>query len=297
MIATDREVPFTLIHQQIEDWVAALPQAERTKMIPKLRSKDHFWHAYHELVVGNFLNGLGLKTEYERKFGEQTPDWFAYSNDGSQSFIVEVVTVNAAKESVGFEDRQLNDLTWRLGEIPLDFAVRISCVEKSAIKQLDSRRSQRIAKAVRGWLQAYNALSQPSFSLEGFAFNIVERDRGYATLQLAGPGRPIYAPSKPLREKIEGKLHKYKPLVLSNKMPLVVAVAPGLETHYSSFEMQNILLGGFFVESPLSDGLFAREPLLSAAIFVDGRVILDWTIKRYPNPNATFQLPSNILGG
>lgn len=297
LVATVREAPFSLMNQQIENWVAGLPQAARARMISNLRTKDNFWHSYHELVVGNFLKELGLETEFERQFGEQTPDWFAYSKDGSQSFIVEVFTVNASEDSVGFENRQLSDLMSRLGKLRLDFALKIACLESSAIKQLDSGRSKQIANAVRGWLQNYNTFSEPSLFLDGFAFNVIHRDRGYSALQLAGPARSINAPWQPLREKIEGKIHKYKDLVLSNNIPLIVAVAPGLGTDYSSFEMQNILLGGVFVESPLSHGLFARKPLLSAALFVDGRGTLDWTIKYFPNPNATFQLPANILDG
>src|ERR1039457_4147014 len=83
LIATDRQ--FLPIRQKIESWVADMPEAGREKMTPNLRSNDNFWHACHELVVGNFLKELDLQTEFERKLGEQTPDWFACSKGGSQS--------------------------------------------------------------------------------------------------------------------------------------------------------------------------------------------------------------------
>jgi hypothetical protein len=293
LIATDGE--FSSIRQQIEDWVADLSEAARKKIIPNLRSSDNFWHACHELAVGSFLKELGLQIEFEKQFGEQTPDWFVCSKDGLRPFIVEVFTVNVS-ESTDFENNQLDDLTRRLGEIPLDFAVKISCEDNSAIRQLDSKRSKKIAEAVRVWLQTFNGLSELSFSMNGFTFEIIHRDRGYPTVQYASPTKSIYAAWTPLREKIEGKIHKYKNLVLSNKFPLVVAVAPGLGTNYSNFEMKNILLGGVFVESPSSDGLFAKEPLLSGALFVSRESMAKWKINHYPNSKATFPLPENIFG-
>src|SRR5208283_3936328 len=53
LIATDLQ--FYPLCQQIEKWVAGLPEAGRGKMTPNLRSSDNFWHACHELVVGSFL--------------------------------------------------------------------------------------------------------------------------------------------------------------------------------------------------------------------------------------------------
>jgi hypothetical protein len=292
LIATDRQ--FYPLFQQIEKWVAALPEAGREKMTPNLRSTDNFWHTCHELIVGSFLKELGLQVEFEKQFGKQTPDWFVVSKDGLHSFIVEVFTANVS-ESAEFENIQLDELTRRLGEIPLDFALRISCLENSAVRQLDSNRSKKIAEAVRKWLQANKRLSESSFSLDGFAFEIIQRNRGYATLQYATPAKPIYAAWTPLREKIERKVHKYRNLVLGNKIPLVVAVAPGSGTDYSIFEMKNILLGGVFNESPAKDGLFAREPLLSGGIFIERKGMAQWKIHHYPNPKATFPLPENIF--
>jgi hypothetical protein len=297
LTATDGEFPFHLMREQIESWLAVLPEAERTKMIPNLRCSDGFWHTYHELAIGSFLRELGVQLQFEKQFGEQTPDWFADSKDGSPSFIVEVFTANVPDKTIGFEDRQLDDLTRRLGEIPLDFAVKISRIEDSAIGQLDPHRNKKIAEAVRMWLQTYNEFSKPRFSFEGVAFEIIDRNRGSATLLYMRPPKPIYAEWAPLRLKIEQKIRKYKNLVLSNGIPLIVAVAPGLGTDYSDFEMKNILLGGVFEESPLSHSLFANEPLLSGVLFLSGKGTLRWKVHNYLNPNATFRLPENIFGG
>ena len=292
LIATDRE--FFPICEKVENWIADIPETGQKKIISNLRSSDNFWHTCNELVVGSFLKGHDLQAEFEKQFGEQTPDWFVRSKDGLNPFIVEVFTANVSA-SIDFENNQLDELTRRLAQIPLDFAVKISCGNNSAIRQLDPKRSKNIAEAVRRWLQAYNCLSEPSFSLEGFNFEIIHRDRGYPTLQYASLTQPIYAPWTPLREKIEEKIHKYKNLALSNKIPLLVAVASGSETHYSNFEMKNILMGGVFTESPLSNGLFAKEPLLSGALFVHREGMAKWKVDYYPNPKATFPLPENVF--
>jgi hypothetical protein len=292
LIATDHE--FSSIRQQIENWVASLPETAQIKMVPNLRSTDNFWHTYHELIVGIFLKNLGLQVEFENKFGEQTPDWFVRSKNGSQSLIVEVFTVNIS-ESQSSEEKQLAELTRRLAEIPLDFFIKISCKDNSAIKQLDAKRCKTIAEAVRNWLQTYNWQSEPSFAFDGFVFEMIHRDCGYPTLQYACPVKLINAAWTPLREKIEEKIHKYKNLVTANKIPLVVAVAPGLESDYTDFEMRNVLLGGVFVESPTSDGLFAKEPLLSAALFIKRTGMAEWKIHPYPNLKATLPLPEKFF--
>jgi hypothetical protein len=294
LIATDRQ--FFPIRRKVESWVADMPEAERGKMIPNLRLTDNFWHACHELVVGSFLKGLGLHVEFEKQCGKQTPDWFVSSKDGLHPFIVEVFTVNVP-ESTAVENKNLHDLTRRLAEIPLDFAVKISSVDNSAIQQLNPKRSKNIANSVSVWLQAYNDHSDPSLSLEGFTFTVIGRRRGYQTLQYGGPAKPIYVAWEPLRKKIEEKIHKYKTLARSNRIPLLVAVARGSETDYSNFEMKGILLGGVSAESPSTDALFAEEPLLSGAIFVTREGMAKWKVDHYPNPKATFPLPGNVLGG
>lgn len=293
LIATDNG--FSSIRQQIENWVAGLPEAARAKMIPNLLSSDNFWHTYHELVIGAFLKGLGLEADFEKQFGQQTPDWFARSKDCSQSFIIEVFTVNVS-ESADSENTKLDELTRRLGEIHLDFLIWISCDDDSAIRRLDPNKSKKIAEAVRNWLQAYSGLSEPTFAIDGFIFKVVDRNRGYPALQYSSPVKSIYAASPPLREKIEEKIHKYKNLVFMNNIPLVIAVALGLETDYSNFEMKKILFGDVFAESPATDGLFTKEPLLSGVLFVSRSEMAGWKIDHYLNLKATFPLQANIFG-
>ena len=292
LVATDDE--FFPIRDKIENWIGEIPEAGRKKLTPNLRSSENFWHTCNELVVGGFLKKLGFQAEFEKQFGEQTPDWFVRFRDGLNPFMVEVFTANVS-ESIDFENNLLDELTRRLAIIPLDFFVKISCSESSAIRQLDPKRSKKIAEAVKSWLQSCDCISKPTLSMDGFTFEMIHRDRGYPTLQYATPIKSIYAAWTPLRKKIEVKIHKYKSLVLSNKIPLVVAVASGLGTDYSNFEMKSILWGGVFAESPSSNGLFTKEPLLSGALFVDRVGMAKWKVDYYPNPKATFPLPENVF--
>jgi Holliday junction resolvase-like predicted endonuclease len=287
LIATDNS--FSSVRRQIENWVSELPGAAKAKIVPNLLSGDNFWHSYHELVVGAFLKELGLEVEFERQIGEQTPDWFAYSKDGSKSLIVEVFTVNVS-ESAESENTKLDELTRRLGEIDLDFLIHISCGDDSAIRQLDPSRSKKIAEAVKTWLQAYNEFSEPALEIDGFVFTVYGRNCGFPTLQYASPVRLGYYSLPSLREKIEEKIHKYKNLILSNKIPLIVAIARGLETDYSNFEVKKILFGDVFAKSPTTDGLFTNELLLSGALFVSRTEMAGWKIDNYLNPKATFPL-------
>ena len=107
-IATADE--FRLMREQIEAWVADLPEHSQAKVIPRLRSEEHIWETYHELAVGSLFRNLGFRLEYDKNFGVQTPDWFVSSNDGSQTFIVEVFTQNVSesKDSENIKQSDLN---------------------------------------------------------------------------------------------------------------------------------------------------------------------------------------------
>jgi hypothetical protein len=286
-VATEQSLQ--TMRDEIEKWVAKLPENSRTKTISNLRAEPNFRETYNELAIGYLLGDLGLQTEYEKEIAGQTPDWYVSSQDNSAPFIVEVFTANVP-ESISSQNRQLNDLQARLQEIQQDIGLDIRFSQRQV--KLDPRRNKAIATKVRNWLVHDNPQVGAVLNLEEFTFQILCRDRGYSKLQFCGFGRGFWVNPNPLGESIEKKVRKYKALVNSNNLPLVVAVVADFHTAYGSDDLEGILFG------KSTTGLFAEKPLLSSAIWAS-KSQGTWQMKGYRNPSAINPLPNDtsvILG-
>lgn len=280
LIATDAE--FVEIRQQIETWLMDLPAATAAKMIPTLQSPENFWHTYHELVVGSSLRDLGWEMQYEKLFDQQTPDWFCFKNPAQHPFIVEVFTLNIS-EAAAAEENKLSDLRRRIGEIKQDVAVRIAYETDSVVATLDSGHNKHIANTIDQWLKGANLDSDDTLCVDGISFQIIDRNKGWATLQYMGFIRNIRIDWNSLRTKIEEKVYKYKSLAVTNKLPLVIAVASGPGSDYTSFELDGVLRR--------KGGLFLDQPLLSGAFWISRNGFAQWRISYFANPHATYPVP------
>src|SRR5215204_3711733 len=86
-----------ILREQIESWVATLPEETFNKVVPKLRSERGFQHTYHELAVGQFLKEHGFIVEYDKSFHGLTPDWYVHQGPHTTPFLVEVFTDEISK--------------------------------------------------------------------------------------------------------------------------------------------------------------------------------------------------------
>jgi len=291
-IATEEK--FSLLRQQIEHWVSSLPEKLQRKTIANLQKDKSFWQSYHELAIGNLLKNLGLRTEFEKDFGGLTPDWYVSASDGSQAFIVEVLTENIS-ESEKSENKQIADLEHRLMQIPLDVVLSISFNRELAKIKLNSQRSKKIVRGVKQWLEGGNSNVESELLLDEFTFEVVCRDKGFSTLQFGGFGRSFCVDPTPLRVNINKKVHRYKTVVETNSIPLVIAVVADLKTNYGDLEMKKVLFGQVFRQEVLSGGLFAKKPLLTGAIRAWSPQIGKWQMQYYSNPQAKNPLAENLF--
>jgi hypothetical protein len=100
-----------------------------------------------------------------------------------------------------------------------------------------------------------------------------------------------------LRGNIGEKFYKYRSLAETNKIPLLIAVVPGLETshQFGDTEMNWIFYGESQKPIVVSKGLFADKPLFSGAILAKWQNPGQWQMQSYLNPFAKFPLPASIF--
>jgi hypothetical protein len=285
---------FSVMREQIENWVADLPVTSRRNAVERLRSDEAFFETYHELVVGHFLRSKGMRTEYERDFDGQTPDWFVSRDADPQGFIVEVFTANIS-DVENQANNQLDEFTRRIQALPYDVGLHLAFNDGFDASKLQPSRNKRIIKQLEGWLANPAAKTGSQLCLDAFTFTVAGRDMGFSSVQPGGFAKATFVNTIPLREKIERKIHKYKHLVESRRLPLIIAVIPDFDSHYGPIEMRRILFGQAFEETVLSNGLFAKSPLLSGAILGEVGAVGSWKMHHFLNPLATNPLPNGIL--
>jgi hypothetical protein len=288
------EDKFCLMREQIEKWVVGLPEHLQNNVIGKLQAEENFRQTYHELVIGSLLRDLGLQTEYEKNFGELTPDWYVSPSDGSQAFIVEVLTENISASETS-ENKHIVDLQYRLMQIPLDVVLRIAFDRTLTKVKLNPQRAKKITREVNRWLEGGNSRVESELALDEFTFEVVVRDKGFSTLQFGDFGGGLCGDPTALRVNIKKKVHTYKTVAATNNIPLVVAVVADLKTNYGYLEMKRILFGKSFGQDLLSDGLFAKKPLLTGAIRAWSPQLGKWQMQYYFNPKAINPLPENLF--
>jgi hypothetical protein len=133
---------------EIEAWVGALSSTAKAKIIPRLRSPENIQQSYNELAVGHVFRELGYDLEYEKPFGDLTPDWFVSSKGAEPAFVVETFTANPPKSRTD-DLKRLDHLLGRIHEIPVGVELNIRTNLPETPKE---RESKEVKKEVERWL-------------------------------------------------------------------------------------------------------------------------------------------------
>ena len=182
----------------------------------------------------------------------------------------------------------------------------ITCKHLAA--KFDPRRNKEIAAEVKKWLEEDTSKVGSKLHLDEFTFEILQREGGrFPNVQcISSPQFGFVGSPAPMRNNFEVKIRKYKALVASKKIPLVVAVVADFQTCYEGNDLENILFGKEVFDVAFdkttnevvsetvrreNDGLFAVKPLLSSAIWAWKTNAWKWYMKSYFNPQAQHPLP------
>jgi hypothetical protein len=294
---------FQQLRLEIEEGVAALPPPAQKGVITRLRSPSNFTHTYHELVVGRLLRQLGHAVEYEVDIGGLTPDWYVHAKDEIPSFVLEVFTANVSDKRAG-EQRAVRTLWGWLQEIPVTGVAIYVHITQGEI-MCDDKRGKKIARSVRQWLEEKPPVGS-LLEFDEFSFEVIYYNPNYTSLQILGPGSAFMVNKEPVRINFKEKIHKYRKTLAERKLPLVVGVVADFMTGVSFDSFLDLMYGSEAVNyaynestgevrgarlTRMSDGLFHREPALSAAAWVEREMSGEWRMKCIHNQQAIHPLP------
>ena len=297
------------VRLKIEEWLSALslPHKAESELIKRLRSPEHFIHTYHELIFADILRRRGLVPEYEKQIDGLTPDWFVDATGDTPAFILEVFTANVSGERDS-ERKQIDQLRARLQEIPVSVAIDIHTERLTLI--LDNRRSKEIAAKVRNWLLNDSSIGA-QLEVDEFTFKVVHYNSDYKTVQPIGPASAFMVNPQPMRINFQGKVSKYRNVANKNKLPLVVGVIADFLTGIGFDALEMTMLGRTIDRliydketgqvtgreiARTNDGLFAKEPTLSAVVWAEMSSIDKAEVRAIHNALATYPLPESVFG-
>jgi hypothetical protein len=300
-LATDPEAQ--PLRRRIQEWVGELPASPRLPLLVKrLQSSKHFWEAYHELAVGSVLRGMGYKLHYEMPLSdastEITPDWSAVRPDGAVEFVVEVFTANPSDEAKSGMDKW-HWLLSRLREIPRNVTLGIR--ELSGCDPPDKTAATEIAERIEQWLSNDQLCVGMELRLAKIRFTIERIGCKSNRLQFIGPTTMLHVNLPGLKSKICRKVAKYRSVLDTLHIPLVVAVVPG-DVALDREDLYDALLGQQAIHRTLDgaselirhdNGLFTDkrplDPLVSAVAWVSywGD---KWRFHSIDNPHACYSL-------
>jgi hypothetical protein len=300
-VAVDEQ--FQQLRLEIEESVAALPQSAQNGVVTRLRSPSNFTHTYHELVVGRLLRHLGYTVEYEVDIGGLTPDWYVHAKDEIPPFVLEVFTANVSDKRAA-ELRAVRTLWGWLREIPVTgVSIYVEITQSEIV--CDDKRGKQIARSVRQWLED-NPPVGSRLEFDEFFFDVVHYNPKYTSLQIAGPGSAFMVNKEPVRINFKEKIHKYRRVLAGKNLPLVVGVVADFMTGVGFDSFLDLMYGSEAVNyaynestgevrgarlARMGDGLFHREPALSAAAWVERNISGDWQMRGIHNQQAIHPLP------
>ena len=293
---------------EIENWVAGLPQPARKRIIPKLRARKHMVQTYHELAVGSILKRLGYQVEYERPMGTLTPDWYVHPTARTPAFIVEVFS-SGLSQPADSRNRQIEDLLGRLRRIPSNVRLLVG-LHPTGI-ELDTKLNKTIACRVRRWLLDDRPPIGTQLSVHGLVFEIIERDVGRPRTEIVAREPAFLVNPKPLRTKLEEKIHRYGRPCSDQGTPLGIAVVADPRAGRDLDDLAEVFFGKEVVAvsfdkrsgaipdqraTRIADGLLVKGMAeLSAVVWV-WRLGGEWQAAAFHNPNAVSPLPLNAFG-
>jgi hypothetical protein len=295
-----------MVRSQIEQWASDLPSEALATLIPRLRSKENFQDAYHELIVGNRLKELGFRVEYEKKVGGLTPDWYVHAGEDTPAFTVEVLTDKVSRAQAT-RNKALDDLRGRVEQIPLG-VVLVMRVEQN--DSLDSRTNKALYREIEAWLQQAHPPLHAAKRFGLVRVEIAHRNDSYSHVQVILPYDAFVVNRQPLHDKIMRKIDRYKSLAVTPSLPFVVAIVPTIATGRSLDTLEDVLFGqeavhvrfehetGAIISTQLTrqpDGLLDVTRTLSGIMWFDLDFSREPKLQFIPNPGALLPLPSDLI--
>lgn len=257
---------YCTVREQVERWVALLPDDCQKNVIAKLRKGNkQTWDTYHELAVGHVLRMSGFTPLYEERRVKKSPvDWYVPHHN--PPFLVEVFSASYDGDNdidVSVENR----LCKLLNKIDVLRGAEVCVWLDKSVTWTETRLAQ-VADTVKNSLSNRQCSVGQTCWEDDFSFRVESLGENQKVKIVVSPMATLVKPKRRLSDGIEEKVNKYK----SAKLPLVIAVVTDpILAAGKAFD--NVLNGSWCYHSETristrsnDDGLFRKLPDLSAVL-------------------------------
>ncbi|MDQ0765659.1 hypothetical protein [Streptomyces canus] len=308
------------VENEYETWrvwldaqLALLPEKDAETYARNLWRDQNFWSDHIELAAGEALRASGLRVEYERLWGTQTPDWTVLDEAGEPLALVEVLTHSPSKEMYG-RMRAWHNLVERVKEIPVPVVLTVAGPHDRPLEPPDARTAKRIAQELRRYL--LSPLHRTEFPSHGYTF-LLQADRQTGMTMRAPAMRTILVPpssmagvvsAQPLVAGIDEKVRKYRALAEETGLPLIVAAGADKFTGLGIEQLDCLLngehtvtvqfnYGDTFIHAPIdlqpgNPPRWAMPPELAGVLWVGNA--FPFTARWRPNATALTPAPDRL---
>ena len=298
----------------LDEQLDLLPEAVAKTFTENLWRDQNFWPDVIELATGAELRQRGFSVEFERRWGELTPDWTVLGKGGTAVALVEVLTYSPPPGTFG-KMKAWHALVERLKEIPVPVVLTVVGDPSRPLEAPDARTAKKIAQDLRRAL--LSPLHQIEFRSQGYTFLLRADPTTGHSMQPPGMGTILVPPSnragvvsaQPATLKIEGKVKRYRELAQETGLPLIVAVGAHRFTGLQVQQLDDLLKGVSSVRfqldfgdqyigppveiNPFNPPRWTMPPELAGVLWVNNEFPYntDWR----PNPAAATPAPP-VLG-
>lgn len=262
-----------------------LPKPAADAFAANLWRDQNFWPDVIELAAGAALRERGFGVEFERRWGNLTPDWTVVDENGAPVALVEVLT-HSPQQGAFAKMKAWHALVERLKQIPVPVVLTVAADSARPVGAPDARTAKKIAQDLRRAL--LSPLNLTVFRTEGYTFllqadprtGLALRPSGMSTVLVPPSGMAGVVSALPVTAGIERKVAKYRALAREAGLPLVVAA--GAHT-FSGLQVQEL------------DDLLAGVPTLSVQ-FNFGDSFIHQPVEIDPRNPPRWTMPPDLAG-
>ncbi|WP_214111404.1 hypothetical protein [Acrocarpospora catenulata] len=232
----------------LDEQLGRLPAKQADRLARNVWLDEHYWPVHFEMATGAALRRAGLQLVYDRSWDGQTPDWTVLTDDGKPVCLVEVHTASPPRETYG-NMRAWHQLTQQIKKIPVGVVLMLEPTGQP-IPAPTAKTAKKAASEVHQALSSPGCPSRIPTST-GHTFLVQASRYGYPLPSPFGLFACFEPPSsiagQVSAEQIIGpirtKINKYRQLVNSHDLPLVVAVGAHPFTGLGLEELDDLLHG------------------------------------------------------
>lgn len=299
----------------LDDQLDLLPDGTAAVFAANLWRDQNFWPDIIEIAAGDALRRKGLTVEFERRWGNLTPDWTVIGEAGVPVTLVEVLTHSPPK-GTSSRMKAWHALVERLKQIPVPVVLTVAGDPSRPLDAPDARTAKKIAQDLRGAL--LSPLQRSEFRSQGYTFLLQADPRTRQPMRPPGMRTILIPPSnmagvisaQSVAAGIQKKISKYHALAEEAQVPLIVAVGADKFTGLEVQHFDNLLrgaptlsvqfnFGDSFIHKPVdidpsNPPRWTMPPELAGVLWVNND--FPFTSAWRPNPAATTPAPPGFTG-